>query len=57
MFDLRQCREILGAEANNLTDDQMESIRKSLYTQAYIIFDFWKKDKLNKKETLCKKSL
>ncbi|MDD3101573.1 MAG: hypothetical protein PHE59_00270 [Patescibacteria group bacterium] len=51
MLDLEKCREIIGKEAKNLTDQQIESIRDNLYAQAYIIFDFWQKDEIkhNKK--------
>ena len=45
MITLSKFKKLLGEEANNLTDEQIEEIRNTLYQLVEIIFDKWMKEK------------
>lgn len=49
MISIEKFKKLLGSEAQNLTDEEIEQIRNSQYQLAEIAFDMWYKDKKDKK--------
>lgn len=43
MFSLEKCKRILGAKAEGLTDEYLESVRDQLYIAANLAFEHWRK--------------
>lgn len=56
MISIEKFKQLLGSEAQNLTDKEIEQIRDSQYQLDDIAFDMWQEDKNNKK-TICNKLL
>lgn len=49
MISIEKFKQLLGSEAQNLTDKEIEQIRDSQYQLADIAFDMWQEDKKIKK--------
>ncbi len=49
MISIEKFKQLLGSEAQNLTDKEIEQIRDSQYQLADIAFDMWQEDKKDKK--------
>ncbi|MCK5267317.1 MAG: hypothetical protein KAR07_04050 [Spirochaetes bacterium] len=45
MLSLYQYKKLLGKEADNLTDEEIEKIGNTLYKLVEIIFEKWTRDK------------
>ena len=56
MISVEKFKKLLGPEAQNLTDKEIEQIRDSQYQLADIAFDMWVKDKKDDKK-ICHKLL
>lgn len=52
MISIEKYKKILGPEAQNLTDKEIEQIRDAQYKLADVLFDMWWEDK-NKKNRKC----
>ena len=44
MISIEKYKKILGPEAQNLTDKEIEQIRDAQYKLAEVLFDMWWKD-------------
>lgn len=56
MISIEKFKQLLGSEAHNLSDKEIEQIRDSQYQLADIAFDMWQEDKKYNK-TICNKLL
>ena len=45
MISLSKFKEILGEDARDLTDQEIEEIRDAQYKLAELAFEFWQKNK------------
>jgi len=54
MISIEKFKQLLGSEAQNFTDKEVEQIRDSQYQLADIAFDMWQKDKKGNKK-ICNK--
>lgn len=52
MISIEKFKKLLGSEAQNLTDKEIEQLRNTQYQLADILFDMWWKDKKEKKEKI-----
>ncbi len=43
MISLAKFKELLGKEADNMTDKEIEEIRDAQYRMAELAFEFWQK--------------
>lgn len=50
MITIEKFKQLLGSEAQNLTDKEIEEIRDSQYQLADIVFDMWWEDKKENKK-------
>ena len=50
MISIEKFKKLLGSEAQNLTDKEIEQIRNDQYKLADILFDMWRKNKKIKKK-------
>ena len=53
MISIEKYKKILGKEAQNLTDEEIEQIRDAQYKLADILFDMWQEDKNKKNRNRC----
>ena len=44
MISIEKYKKILGPEAQNLTDKEIEQIRDAQYKLANVLFDMWQED-------------
>lgn len=56
MISVEKFKQLLGSEAQNLSDKEIEQIRDYQYQLAGIAFDIWWKDKKENK-TICNNSI
>jgi len=49
MISNDKCKRILGKEFTHLTDEEIEEIKRQLYSLALGLFEIWRKDKLRGK--------
>lgn len=45
MITLPKFRELIGSDNTEMTDDEVEAVRQSIYQLAEIAFDFWQQEK------------
>ena len=45
MISIEKYKKILGSEAQNLSDEEIEQIRDAQYKLAEVFFDMWWEDK------------
>jgi len=50
MLTLERCKEILGSRASHLTEEQVLTLRDSLYSAVNLIFDHLQKKEMKKNE-------
>ncbi len=51
MISIEKFKQLLGSEAQNLTDKEVEQVRDSQYQLAGIAFDMWQENKKENKKT------
>ena len=49
MLSLERCKKVLGAAAEKLTDERIESLRDELYIAANLAFAHWQQDSASTK--------
>ena len=53
MISIEKYKKILGSEAQNLSDEEIEQIRDAQYKLADVLFDMWWEDENEKNRKRC----